>query len=125
MQESVEFVGLAPAHAHTGFEPGAQLCVVGVEEGALVASPWVPADLAANRFMHCRDRLGPVLAQHPFERLQLVFAVDRKLLLAEATAEAIWNTLCGAETMVGFQGRTVYALPQDELVALWQRYQTR
>ncbi|MCB0124436.1 MAG: P1 family peptidase, partial [Caldilineaceae bacterium] len=44
---------------------------------------------------------------------------------AEATAEAIWNTLCGAETMVGFQGRTVYALPQDELVALWQRYQTR
>lgn len=33
----------------------------------------------------------------------------------EATEEAIYNALCGAETMTGFQGRTVEALPMDEV----------
>ncbi|MCB0063641.1 MAG: P1 family peptidase [Caldilineaceae bacterium] len=42
---------------------------------------------------------------------------------ADATAEAILNALCTAETMTGFQGRTVHALPVDELQEIWQKYQ--
>ena len=42
---------------------------------------------------------------------------------AEATEEAILNALCAAETTVGFQGRTVYALPLAELQAIWQQFQ--
>lgn len=34
---------------------------------------------------------------------------------AEAVEEAILNALCAAETMVGFQGRVVHALPLEEL----------
>ena len=37
------------------------------------------------------------------------------LAAAEATEEAILNALCMAETMTGFQGRTVHALPLDRL----------
>lgn len=33
----------------------------------------------------------------------------------EATEEAIYNSLCMAETMSGFQGRTVHALPMESL----------
>ncbi|MEZ4622330.1 MAG: P1 family peptidase [Caldilineaceae bacterium] len=44
---------------------------------------------------------------------------------AEATAEAIWNALCTAETTTGFHGRTVSALPHAELAEIWQRYQNR
>jgi hypothetical protein len=32
---------------------------------------------------------------------------------AEATEEAILNALCMADTMIGKEGRTVYALPLD------------
>jgi D-aminopeptidase len=41
---------------------------------------------------------------------------------AEAVEEAIVNALIAAETMTGFQNRTVYALPQDELVAILRHY---
>ncbi len=34
---------------------------------------------------------------------------------AEAVEEAIWNALCAAETMTGFRGRIVHALPLDML----------
>ena len=34
----------------------------------------------------------------------------------EAVEESILNALCAAKTMTGQQGRTVYALPPDELV---------
>ncbi len=37
---------------------------------------------------------------------------------AEAVEEAIWNALCAAETMTGYRGRTVHAIPHDRLVAL-------
>lgn len=37
---------------------------------------------------------------------------------AEATEEAIWNALCAAETMTGFRGATVHAIPLDRLTAL-------
>jgi D-aminopeptidase len=33
----------------------------------------------------------------------------------EATEEAIYNSLCMAETMTGYSGRTVHALPLDEV----------
>lgn len=41
---------------------------------------------------------------------------------AEATAEAILNALCAAETMTGFRGRTVHALPLDELQEIWSQH---
>lgn len=37
---------------------------------------------------------------------------------AEAVEEAIWNALCAAETMTGFRGRTVHAVPHDVLRSL-------
>lgn len=37
---------------------------------------------------------------------------------AEAVEESIWNALCAAETMTGYQGRVVHAIPHDRLVAL-------
>jgi D-aminopeptidase len=42
--------------------------------------------------------------------------------VAEATEEAILNALCAAETMTGYKGRTVYALPLDELVRVMARH---
>ncbi|MBK6870894.1 MAG: P1 family peptidase [Kineosporiaceae bacterium] len=38
--------------------------------------------------------------------------------VAEATEEAIWNALCAAQTMTGFRGATVHAIPLDRLAAL-------
>lgn len=35
--------------------------------------------------------------------------------VAEAVEESIWNALVGAETMTGFRGRIVYAIPHDRL----------
>lgn len=44
---------------------------------------------------------------------------------AEATEEAILNALVGAETMTGRAGRTVYALPHDELSRVFERFRPR
>src|SRR5262249_27901037 len=41
---------------------------------------------------------------------------------AEATEEAILNALPPAETMPGFRGRTVHALPLDRLQAAMRKY---
>lgn len=41
---------------------------------------------------------------------------------AEATEEAILNAMIAAETMTGFKGRTVHALPHDRLVEVMRRY---
>lgn len=40
----------------------------------------------------------------------------------QATEEAIVNALCAAETMVGADGNTVYALPHERLRALLRKY---
>ena len=40
------------------------------------------------------------------------------LAVADATEESILNALCAAETMTGFQGRTVHALPLDRVRAV-------
>jgi D-aminopeptidase len=55
------------------------------------------------------------------------FVVDgaiTPLLLAtvEAVEEAIVNALVGAETMVGRDGNTAYALPHDRLVEVMTTY---
>jgi D-aminopeptidase len=42
--------------------------------------------------------------------------------VAEATEESIWNALCMAETMTGYQDRTAYAIPLDRLQAVVERY---
>ncbi|HZT19600.1 MAG TPA: P1 family peptidase [Dongiaceae bacterium] len=41
---------------------------------------------------------------------------------AEATEEAILNALTAAETMTGYKGRTIHALPLDRLQAVMKRY---
>ena len=38
---------------------------------------------------------------------------------AEAAEEAILNALCAAETMTGYLGRTVHALPLEDVTAAW------
>src|SRR5579871_1358823 len=44
---------------------------------------------------------------------------------AEATEEAILNSLTAAETMTGFKGRTLHALPLDRLQQVMARYRPR
>jgi D-aminopeptidase len=41
---------------------------------------------------------------------------------AEAVEEAILNALCAAETITGYKGRTIHALPLDELQRVMARY---
>jgi D-aminopeptidase len=41
---------------------------------------------------------------------------------AEATEEAIWNALVGAETMTGYKGRTAHAVPHDRLQEVAAKY---
>lgn len=45
--------------------------------------------------------------------------------VADATEEAILNALTAAETMTGYNGRTVYELPLDELQRVLARYQPK
>ena len=40
----------------------------------------------------------------------------------EATEEAIVNAMVGAETMTGFEGQTVVALPHDRLRVVLRKY---
>lgn len=42
--------------------------------------------------------------------------------VADATEEAILNALCAAETMTGFQGRTAYKMPLDEVARILALY---
>jgi D-aminopeptidase len=53
----------------------------------------------------------------PNEHMTLFFEA-----VAEATEEAILNSLTAAETMKGFQGRVAYALPLDELQRIMAKY---
>ena len=62
---------------------------------------------------------GPVsgLVMLPNQALNPLFEAT-----AEATEEAILNALCAADTMTGWQDRTVHALPHDRLQAIVSRY---
>ena len=42
---------------------------------------------------------------------------------ADATEEAIYNSMCMAETMVGFKGRRIEALPLDRLREIMDKYE--
>jgi D-aminopeptidase len=44
--------------------------------------------------------------------------------LAETVEEAILNVLTAAETMTGYKGRTIHALPLDDLQNIMDRYKT-
>ena len=41
---------------------------------------------------------------------------------ADATEEAIFNAMIAAETMVGINGNTLFALPHDQLIEVLRRY---
>ena len=53
----------------------------------------------------------------PHDRMNPLFEA-----VAEATEEAILNALTAAETMTGYKGRTVHALPLDELQRVMKAY---
>ena len=40
----------------------------------------------------------------------------------EAAEEAVLNALCMAETMIGINGNTVYALPVERLPGIMKKY---
>lgn len=56
----------------------------------------------------------------PHDQLDLFFEA-----VAEAVEEAILNSLTAAETMIGWQGRTVHALPLGELQRVMAKYRPR
>jgi len=41
---------------------------------------------------------------------------------ADSVEESIYNAICMAENMTGFQGRAVHALPLDRVKDLMQKY---
>src|SRR4051812_47936652 len=53
----------------------------------------------------------------PHEQMDGLFTAT-----ADAVEEAILNALAAADTMTGFQGRTIHALPLDELKQVMARY---
>jgi D-aminopeptidase len=53
----------------------------------------------------------------PHDRLNPIFEA-----VAEAVEESILNALCMAETITGFQGRTVHALPLDTLLQILEQH---
>jgi D-aminopeptidase len=57
------------------------------------------------------------LTMLPHDQLDLLFEAA-----VEAVEEAILNALTAAETLSGWQGRTAYALPLDELQRIMARY---
>ncbi len=44
---------------------------------------------------------------------------------ADAVEESILNALAAADTMTGYKGRTVYALPLDELRRVLAKYRPK
>jgi D-aminopeptidase len=57
------------------------------------------------------------LTMLPHDALDIFFEAT-----AEAVEESILNALTAAETMVGWKGRTAYALPLDELQRIMKKY---
>ena len=55
----------------------------------------------------------------PHDMLNGLFAA-----VADATEEAILNALCAAETMTGYQGRTAFALPLEQMAQIVRRQTT-
>jgi D-aminopeptidase len=66
----------------------------------------------------------PPRSDAPFELKMLPHEQMDELFIAVADAveEAILNALCAAETMTGFRGRTIHALPLEELQRVMAKY---
>ncbi len=58
------------------------------------------------------------LAMLPHEQMDLLFVA-----VVEAVEEAILNALTAAETMTGYQGHTVHALPLEDVQQIMRKYQ--
>jgi D-aminopeptidase len=61
----------------------------------------------------------------PYDNLRMLpdFALQPLMAaVVEATEEAIWNSLCAAETTTGRQGRVSHALPIERLPGIMRRY---
>ncbi len=69
-----------------------------------------------NHYTRQRTDLVPIQFVPHFSMNSLIIGT------AEAVEEAILNALVAAETMTGFQGHTVYALPHDLLVKTMRRW---
>ncbi len=69
----------------------------------------------------------PETAQKPIDLKMLPHQHLNPLFdaVAEATEESILNALTAAETMTGFKGHTVYALPLDELQRVMAKYRPK
>ena len=65
-----------------------------------------------------RPHLGPGDSDHAAQReMNRLFEAT-----VQATEEAIVNAMVGAETMTGFEGHTVIALPHDRLQEVLKKY---
>ena len=71
---------------------------------------------ATGNHLPARTEQPLALEMLPHELIDPMFVA-----VAEAVEEAIGNALVAAETMTGFRGRTVYALPHDELQRIMER----
>ncbi|MGC4106761.1 MAG: P1 family peptidase [Thermomicrobiales bacterium] len=82
------------------------------------------SNAAENRTQRLIDRHAPTEADILLTRSQLNdVAIDPFFqATVEATSEAIANALVAAETMVGKDGNTAYALPHDRLVEVMRHY---
>jgi len=72
---------------------------------------------ATGNHLHMNSTSPLEIKMLPHDQLDIFFEA-----VAEAVEEAILNALTGAETMTGWQGRTVHALPLDELQRVMSRY---
>ena len=78
---------------------------------------FIVAFSTANRIPFCQDHIANGIRMLPNEHMNPLFQAA-----AEATEEAIVNSMTMAETMVGRGGVTVHALPLDTLVEIMTLY---
>ncbi len=71
----------------------------------------------ANALEVSKDKGVANLTMLPNEQINMLFWAT-----AQATEEAILNAMVAAETMRGYNGNTVYALPHDRLKAILKKY---
>ena len=86
--------------------------VVVVAWTAIFAARIVPANADAGRTAGLAK-----LTMLPNDEMNRLFEAT-----VEATEEAIVNAMVGAETMTGFEGRTVIGLPHDRLQEVLKKY---
>ncbi len=104
-------VGLARVGGH-GHNSSGDLFLALATGNDLTAAPATSATASAN------EPIG--IQMLPNQLMDPLFHAT-----AEATEESIFNALCAAETMSGYRGRTVHALPLDDVQEIWQQYHNR